>query len=75
MKEIRNAHTISVGKPEGKNHLEDLSVNGMITLKWILRDTGYKGVDWIKLAQDSVYCHALMKKVRKTLGSIKARNF
>jgi hypothetical protein len=25
-----------VGKPKGKNHLEDLGTNGKITLEWIL---------------------------------------
>jgi hypothetical protein len=33
----RNAYRILVGKPEGKDHQEDLDVDGRITLKWILR--------------------------------------
>jgi hypothetical protein len=32
----RSAYRVLVGKPEGKNHLEDLDVNGRIILKWVL---------------------------------------
>jgi hypothetical protein len=35
--ESRGVHRILVGKPEGKNHLEDQSVHGMIILRWIFR--------------------------------------
>jgi hypothetical protein len=30
MGEIKNAYNILVEKPEGKNHLEDLGIDGMI---------------------------------------------
>jgi hypothetical protein len=33
MGEMRNAFKILVGKPEGKNHLEDLGVDGRIVLR------------------------------------------
>jgi hypothetical protein len=36
MGEMRNEYKIVVGKHEGKNHLEDLDVNGRIILEWIL---------------------------------------
>jgi hypothetical protein len=36
MVEMRKACRILVGKPEGKNHSEDLDVDGKIILKWIL---------------------------------------
>jgi hypothetical protein len=39
-------------KPEGKRPLGDLSLNGKIILKWILKGTEYESVDWIRLAQD-----------------------
>jgi hypothetical protein len=39
---IRNAYSISVGKPEGKNHLEDLGTDGKIMLEWILGKQGGK---------------------------------
>jgi hypothetical protein len=31
---------------------DDLDVGGWIILKWILRETGWGGMDWIDLAQD-----------------------
>jgi len=36
-------YRILVGKPEGKNHLRDPGVDGMIILRWIFRkwDVGY----------------------------------
>jgi len=33
MRGMRNAYTILVGRPEGKNHLGDLSVDRRIILK------------------------------------------
>jgi hypothetical protein len=39
-----------VGRPEGKNHLADLSIDGRIILKWIKNWDG--GMGWIELAQD-----------------------
>jgi hypothetical protein len=47
---MRNAHKISVVKPEGKHHSE-------VTGTW-------EGVDWIHLAQDSGQWWALVKKVK-----------
>jgi hypothetical protein len=35
MGEMRNVYSILVGKPEGKNHLEDLGIDGKIILGWI----------------------------------------
>jgi hypothetical protein len=32
----RGAYRVLVGKPEGRNHLEDPGVDGRIILKWIL---------------------------------------
>jgi hypothetical protein len=32
---MRNAYNILVGKPKGKNHLEDIVVDEKIILEWI----------------------------------------
>jgi hypothetical protein len=37
MKEMRNPYNILVRKPEGKNHLEDLGIDGKVILKCILK--------------------------------------
>jgi hypothetical protein len=37
MGEMRNAYKILIGKPEGKNHSEELGVDGKIILEWFLR--------------------------------------
>jgi hypothetical protein len=33
----RGVYWVLVGKPEGKNHLEDPDIDGKITLKWIYK--------------------------------------
>jgi len=37
MRERRGLNGVLVGKPEGKNHLEDPGVDGRIILRWIFR--------------------------------------
>jgi hypothetical protein len=39
---MRYAYNVLVGKHEGKNHLEDLDVDGRIMLEWILGKYGVK---------------------------------
>lgn len=36
MVESRRAYRDLVGKPDGKNHLEDRDVDGRMIIKWIL---------------------------------------
>jgi hypothetical protein len=36
MGEERNVYNILMGKPEGKNHLEDQGIDGRIGSEWIL---------------------------------------
>jgi hypothetical protein len=49
--EERKVYKVLVVKPEGKNHLEDHSIDGRMGSEWILlRLAG--GVGWTQLAQD-----------------------
>jgi len=42
----RGVYRVLVGKPEGKNHLEDPSVDGRLILRWIFRKwKGGHGLD------------------------------
>jgi hypothetical protein len=54
MGEWRGAYTVLVGKPEGKNNLEDLGVNEMIILKCTFKQcvSGGRAMDWTDLADD-----------------------
>ena len=35
-----------------RDHLGDPGVDGKIILRWIFRELGYGGMDWIELTQD-----------------------
>jgi hypothetical protein len=35
-----------------RNHLEDLGVDGMMILRWIIMKYGFRFIDWIELVQD-----------------------
>jgi len=59
---MRNVHEILVGKPEGKRPLgrprrrrEDIKLN--------LMEIGWKGVDWIHLAQDREHWRAFLDTI------------
>jgi hypothetical protein len=65
MRWMRNAYKILVGKPEGKIHSEDLSVDGRIILKWILREIEWEFVDRIHLTQDRDQRRVLVNTVMK----------
>jgi len=39
------AYRVLVGRPEEKHHLEDLSIDGKIILKWIFNQRYGRGMD------------------------------
>jgi hypothetical protein len=36
MRQMKDAYKILIGKPEGKDHSEDLGIDGRILLQWVL---------------------------------------
>jgi hypothetical protein len=52
MREMRNAYSILVGKPEGKGPLRRPRHRWEGNIKMDLRKIGWEGVDWMHLAQD-----------------------
>jgi hypothetical protein len=54
MGEIRMHIKLYSANLQGRDHVGDPRVDRKILLKWILRETGYQGVDCIHLAQDIV---------------------
>jgi len=52
MGEGRGMYRVLVGKPEGKNHLEDSGTDGRIILRWNFRkwDVGvWTGSSWLRI--------------------------
>ena len=52
MGEWRGVYGVLVGKPEGKNQLEDRGIDGRIMLRWIFRkwDVGvWTGSIWLRI--------------------------
>ena len=51
MGDRRGAYRVFVGRPDGKNHLEDLCVDGRI-LKWIFKKwdgEAWTGLIWLRI--------------------------
>jgi hypothetical protein len=58
---------------KGRDHLEDLGIDGKIILEWI---TGWEGVDWMHLVQDRDQWWAFVNRIiNEPSGSIKGGEF
>jgi hypothetical protein len=58
----------------GRDHSEDLGVDGTIILEWILGKLGGESVDWMHVAQDRDQCWALVNKIMNLRFPYKAGN-
>jgi hypothetical protein len=52
MGEERGVYRVLVGKPEGKSPLERPRHRGEANIRIDLQEVGFRGIDWIGLAQD-----------------------
>jgi hypothetical protein len=74
MGERRGAYWVLMGKPEGRNHLRDLGVDGRIILKWVLQKWD-EDMDYIHLAEDRYRWRALVNAVMNLRVTYNAGNF
>jgi hypothetical protein len=73
MGDMRYVYRISIGKPEGKNHLGDLGIDGKIKINF--KETGSEDVEWNNLGQDTIQWRALVNTVTNLGAPSKAANF
>jgi len=66
MGEERCLYRVLVGKPEGRDHLEDEGIDERIILRWIF-GKWEGGMDWIDLAEDRDRWQALVNMVMNLL--------
>jgi hypothetical protein len=52
-----------LGNLKGRDHLEDISIDGRMILEWILGNKLWQDVDWMHLAQDRYQWRALVNTV------------
>jgi len=62
MGERRGVYRVWVERSDEK-HLETLRVDEKILLKWVLKEAGCKGTNWIPLAQDRYRWRPLVNAV------------
>jgi hypothetical protein len=62
MEQERNVCMLLVGKPKGKRPLGGTR-RRLGNIKWILREIGWGGMEWIYMAQDKDQWKALMNTV------------
>jgi hypothetical protein len=54
---------VLVGKPEGRDHLEDSGVDGRTNIKMDPQEVGWGSMDWFELAQDRDSWRAFVNSV------------
>jgi hypothetical protein len=59
----------------GKDHLEDLVIDGRIILKFVFMEVGWEGVNWIHLDQDMDHWQAIVYRVMNLQVLLNARNY
>ena len=74
MEEGRGVYRFLVGKPEGKNYLEDRH-RWEDNIKMDLQEVGCGGMDWIDLAQDCDRWRALVNAVMNLRVPYNVGNF
>jgi len=55
--------------------LEDLGIDGRTILKWILKETGWKDVEWVNVVQDSFEVAGCCECGNEPSGSIQFCEF
>jgi len=75
MGDRRGAHVALVGRPNGKRPLGRPRRRREDNIKTVLQIVGWKGKDWIDLAQDSDRWRALVNAVMNLRVPQNARNF
>jgi hypothetical protein len=65
MRDMVNAYSIFVGKPEGKRTLGRPRRRWEGSIRMDLREIWWEGVDWMHLAQDRDQCQTLANMVMK----------
>jgi len=48
----RCVQSVLVGRPEGSSHSEDLGVDVRVVIKSVFKNWGWRGLDWVDVAQD-----------------------
>jgi hypothetical protein len=64
-----------LGNLEGGDHSEELGIDGKINIRMYLRETEWKGVDWMHRAQAGDQWRALVSTIMKLWVPYKAGSF